>query len=121
MTSAFAATWRTGRVPGNGNTSAITVRLTNQKKNAYVKIHGYSKKNKEKSYRFHVTMRDQKGRWIWEGDIKTGSGGKKLKLGNDHAVYKLYLRHEFAPDCLGWGDCCPTYWGVQCTSNCQVY
>ena len=89
-----AASWRTGCFPSNGkNTSAITVSLTNKNKDAYIKIHTYTAKNraealksnpatKERSCSVHVTMRDNNGKWIWEGDISSGSWGKKMKLGN---------------------------------------
>lgn len=35
-----------------------------------------------------VTMKDTKGRIIWKGQMK---GGDTLKLGDDHAVYRLYF------------------------------
>lgn len=35
-----------------------------------------------------VTMRDQYGRMIWQGQVK---GGTTLKLGDDHSVYRIYV------------------------------
>ena len=127
-----AASWRTGCFPSNGkNTSAITVSLTNKNKDAYIKIHTYTAKNraealksnpatKERSCSVHVTMRDNNGKWIWEGDISSGSWGKKMKLGKDHKVYKLYLRHNKTVHCWDVGHYCPLYWGIECVSNCSV-
>lgn len=129
---AAAATWRTGNFPSNSrNTSAITVTLTNKSKNAYVRIHTYAAANrfegvksnpkvKERSCSVDVTMRDANGKWIWENNITTGSGGKKMKLGNDHSVYNLYLKHTYSVHCWDVGHYCPIYWGVECVSNCTV-
>ena len=131
--STFAASWRTGNVPGGGkNTSAITVTLNNKNKNAYIKIHAYAYKNrfswltnnavKERNCTFTVTMRDKYGNWVWEGKINTGIGGKKLKLGKDHGVYKIYIRHTHyhSGEQYDIGHYCPIYWGVECVSNCSV-
>ena len=128
---AVAATWRTGNFPSNNkNTSAITVTLTNKSKDAYVRIHTYTAKNsfealksnpatKERSCSVYVTMRDVSGNWIWGGEISSGSGGKKMKLGCDHSVYRLYLKHPYSINCYG-GHYCPIYWGVECVTNCSV-
>ena len=123
-----AATWRIGCVPDRGdNTSGIVVRLTNKKKNAKVKIHTYAPtkrsfytKEDERGCDLYVTMRDQKGRWIWGGDIKTGRWGKTLNLGNDHSVYVIYLKHKKSIHCWDFFHYCPKYYGVECTSNCSV-
>ena len=128
---AFAATWRTGNVPGGGrNTGAITVTLSNKKKNAYIKMHAYAYKNrfsaitdkavKERNCTLSVTMRDKNNKWIWENSINTGFSGKKMKLGKDHALYKIYLRHPQNVHCWDVGHYCPIYWGVECVSNCSV-
>lgn len=125
--SAQAATWRTGCVPsGNRNSGYTTVYLSNKKKDAKIKIHSYTyllpankDKAKEKSTSFHVTMRTTGGKWIWEGDIKTGSGGKIMKLGRDHSAYKICLRQNdipFGSYTLNYAK----YWGIQCTSNCYL-
>ena len=127
----FAATWRTGNVPENGrNTSAIVVSLTNKNKDAYIKIHTYADKNrfswlkdkavKERNCTLSVTMRDKNNRWVWENSINTGSGGKKMKLGKDHSVYRIYLRHPNNIHCWDAFHYCPRYWGVECVSNCSV-
>jgi len=129
----FANSWRTGNVPNNNvNTGAITVTLSNKNKDAYIKVHAYADKNrfswltdkavKERNCTFTVTMRDKNGKWVWEGKINTGSGGKKMKLGKDHSVYKLYLRHTqyHAGEHFDLGHYCPRYWGIECVSNCTV-
>lgn len=130
---AAAATWKTGNFPKTSkNTGAITVTLTNKKKDAYIKIHTYAAKNyvdkqntnttnvKERSCSVDVTMRDVNGKWIWENNISTCSGGKKMRLGCNHSVYKLYLKHTYGVHCWDVGHFCPIYWGVECVSNCSV-
>lgn len=126
--TAYASSdWRTGNVPSNGdNTSAITITLSNMNKDAEIKVHGYASNGKEKKYRFHITMVDKYGNWIWEGDIKTGKRGKTLNLGNDHDVYVIYLSFDadpaVNPDAWNPYDSYsfPAYWGIECTSNCSV-
>lgn len=125
--SAQAASWRTGCVPNsNRNSGYTTVYLSNKKKDAKIKIHSYSyllpsnrDKAKEKSTSFHITMRTTGGKWIWEGDITTGSKGKTMKLGNDHNAYKICLRQNsipFGSYTLNYAN----YWGIECTSNCYI-
>lgn len=127
---ARAGDWRTGYVPsGGGDTSAIVV-FNNTNKNAYIRLHAYVQKGliprsaesnpegKEGNCTLHVTMKDENDNFIWEGDVNTGSGarrGIKLKLGPDHRVYKIYLRHEYSIHC--WEHKCPIYWGVETLSN----
>ena len=123
--TASAATWRTGRFNGNNNTSAITVSLTNTRKNAKVKIHAYGTigwptKHKERDCKLYVTMRNTRGGWIWGGDINTGSRGKTMNLGCDNSVYRLYLKHPYSYRCWDVGHCCPDEWAVECTKNCSV-
>lgn len=123
--TASAATWRTGRFNGNKDTSAITVRLSNTRKKATVKIHAYGTigwptKHKERDCKLYVTMRNTRGGWIWGGNINTGSWGKTMNLGCDNSVYRIYLKHPYSIHCWDFGHCCPDEWAVQCTSNCSV-
>ena len=123
--SASAATWRTGRVPSSGNSGYTTVRLSNVKKNAKIKVHSYTylinpNNGREKSTSFHVTMRTTGGRWLWEGNITTGSKGKTLTLGHDNSAYKICVRQNSIPFgswTLNYAD----YWGIQCISNCYIW
>lgn len=124
--SAQAASWRTGNVNGSKNSGYTTVYLSNKKKDAKIKIHSYTyllpanrNKAKEKSTSFHITMRTTGGKWIWEGDIKTGSSGKTMKLGKDHSAYKICIRQNdipFGSYTLNYAK----YWGIECTSNCYI-
>ena len=122
--TASAATWKTGRVPSSGNTGYTTVYLSNRNKNAKIKIHSYTylvnpNNAKERSTRFHVTMRTTSNKWLWEGDITTGAHGKTMNLGNDNYAYKICLRQNDIP--FGsWSLWYANYWGIQCTSNCYV-
>lgn len=58
-----------------------------------------------KSRRFKVIMKDQSNRTIWEGERKTND---ILGLGNDHAVYVIYLvdpkrgNLPFLADAISW-------------------
>ena len=122
--SASAASWRTGRVPSSGNSGYTTVYLSNTKKDAKIKIHSYTylvnpNNAKEKSTSFHVTMRTTGNRWLWEGDITTGSKGKTMTLGNDNRAYKICIRQNSIP--FGsWTLNYANYWGIQCTKNCYI-
>ena len=125
---ASAASWRTGCIPSNHtNTSAISVFLTNTRKDAKIKIHGYGNtgwptQDKERNVKLYVTMKTWDNRWIWGGSIWTGSRGKTMNLGNDYSWYKIYLRHDYSIHCwdVGLGHCCPKYYGIECTKNCSV-
>ena len=122
--SASAASWRTGKVPSSGNSGYTTVRLSNTRKSAKIKIHSYTyllnpNNAREKSTSFHITMRTTGGRWLWEGDIKTGSNGKTLNLGCDNSAYKICIRQNNIP--FGsWSLNYANYWGIQCVSNCYI-
>lgn len=129
-TSASAAKWRTGNIPAyNRDTGYTTVRLDNTKKNAKIKIHTYTSlfrngKGYEGNARLYVTMRDTRGRWIWGGNIDTGSNGKTLTLGKDHSAYRIYLREVQMPGIYYYRFFntynYPTYWAIECTKNCHI-
>lgn len=122
--SASAAKWRTGRVPNSGNSGYTTVRLSNTNKDAKIKIHSYTylinpNNAKEKSTSFHVTMRTTSNKWLWEGDITTGSKGKTMNLGHNNSAYKICIRQNSIP--FGsWTLNYANYWGIECTKNCYV-
>ena len=134
--TASAASWRTGNFPSSGNTSAITVNLSNKSKDAYIKVHtyGYSDYKGSSGKNVYVTMRNTNGGWIWGGSITAGSSGKKMRLGHDNAKYKIYLKHDtascrknnpglyrnYSNDSLYFRHECPTSWGIECVSNCSV-
>ena len=128
--SASAATWRTGNIPSyNRDTGYTTVRLSSTKKDAKIKIHTYyinplTRKSKEGNSRLYVTMRDTNGRWIWGGNIDTGSKGKTMTLGRDHSVYRIYLREVQCPGIWYYRTFntyhYPDYWGIECTKNCYI-
>lgn len=128
--SASAATWRTGNIPANNrDTGYTTVRLDSTKKDAKIKIHTYyinplTRKSKEGNSRLYVTMRDTNGRWIWGGNIDTGSSGKTLTLGKGHSAYRIYLREVQCPEIWYYRTFntyhYPDYWGIECTKNCHI-
>lgn len=128
--SASAAKWRTGNVPSNNrNTGYTTVRLESTKKDAKIKIHAYhtlfnNGKGYEGNSRFYVTMRDTRGRWIWGGNVDTGSWGKTLTLGRDHSAYRIYLREVQCPGIWYFRTFntyhYPDYWAIECTKNCYI-
>lgn len=128
--SASAATWKTGNVPANCKDSGYTtVYLSNTSKAAKVKIHAYytyvnGGKGYEGNSRFYVTMRSTSGKWIWGGEIDTGSSGKSMTLGKDHSAYRIYIR-EVKMDGLSYYRVInpyhyPSYFGIECTSNCYM-
>jgi hypothetical protein len=125
--SASAATWRTGNIPSNyRNTGYTTVRLSNTRSNAKIKIHAYYTlfpygKGYEGNSRLYITMRDTGGRWIWGGEINTGRYGKTMNLGKDHSAYRIYIREVQLPGIKYFENYYhPTYWGIECTKNCYI-
>lgn len=67
-----------------------------------------------------ITMTDENGNHIWSG-IKTG--GVTLRLGNDHSVYRIYVReYDYGKETaksLGNGSKCYT-WEFTNAKNCSV-
>ena len=128
--SASAATWRKGNIPANNrDTGYTTVWLDSTKKDAKIKIHTYyinplTNKSKEGNSRLYVTMRDIHGRWIWGGNIDTGSNGKTMNLGRDHSAYRIALREVQCPGIWYYRVInayhYPDYWGIECTKNCHI-
>lgn len=123
-TKVSAATWRTGRFDtGYVAKGYTTVRLSNTRKNAYIRIYTYDSCGKKTSGNIHVTLRTTSGKWICEFDTKSGT---KLKLGNDHSAYRVYVAKKKYPntikgqgdDFINVGKC--YYWGIQCVSNSYI-
>lgn len=72
---------------------------------AKVKLNIYTIDNKINNLRgVYITMRDQYNNVIWEGKHLGGT----LRLGNDHDVYRIYVRdpkyrqHPPLSDCWSW-------------------
>ena len=67
-----------------------------------------------------IIMRDENGNHIWSG---TKNGGVTLKLGNDHRVYRIYVRaYDYGNDTvnsLGSGSKCHT-WEFTNAKNCSI-
>lgn len=81
--------WRTGTFSNEKRSDTFTtVYVDGENKNAYVRIYTYNRKGKKTKGEMHIVLRDEKGNWVWEGDIKSGA---KLKLGNDHKAYRIYI------------------------------
>lgn len=120
--SASAASWRTGNF-GNGYT---TVYLNNTRQNGYIKIHTYNcvKGNHtgscwgsgETNAKLCVTLRDTRGNWICQFDTTSRT---KLKLGNDHSAYRVYIacRQDLgaAANFDNLGKC--SHWAIEPVSN----
>ena len=123
--TASAATWRTGNF-GNGYT---TVRLSNTKKNGYIKIRTYNCVKSgvhtgkclgagETSAKIRVTLRTTSGGWICQFNTTSKT---KLKLGNDHSAYRVYIacRQDLgANNFINLGNC--SHWAIECVSNTYI-
>ena len=123
-TKVSAATWRTGRFDtGYVAKGYTTVRLSNTKKNGYIRIYTYDQTGRKSSGKIHVTLRTTSGKWICEFDTTSGT---KLKLGKDHSAYRVYVaKRKYSNSIKGQGDdfincgkC--VYWGIQSVSNCYI-
>ena len=129
--TASAASWQTGNFD-SGYTARgyTTVRLSNTKKAGYIKVYSYDKTGRKTSGDIHITLRDNRGRWICEFDTTSGT---KLKLGNDHSLYRVYVaKKQFFPkkNTLAqrtWADgknfendgkC--QMWAINTTANCYI-
>lgn len=118
--TASAASWKTGRFDSGYTAKGYTtVRLSNTKKAGYIKIFTYDVLGKKTSGEMHITLRDDRGRWICEFDTKSGT---KLKLGNDHSVYRVYIvKKKISSPPKDWIDVgkCQT-WAINTVSNCYI-
>ena len=122
--TASAASWRTGRFD-SGYTARgyTTVRLSDTRKNGYIKIYTYDMSGRSSSGKMHITLRTTGGKWLCEFDT---SSGTRLKLGNDHSAYRVYIAVKRYPnsvkgqgdDFINIGKC--VNWGINCVSNCYI-
>ena len=118
--TASAASWQTGRFDSGYTAKGYTtVRLSNTNKAGYIKIYTYDVLGKKTNAEIHVTLRDNKGKWICEFDTKSGT---KLKLGNDHSLYRVYVAkkklNSTAKDWINVGKC--SMWAINTVSNCYI-
>ena len=119
---------------GNGNEGQYCeviidsdlMRYQNRKyKCAYVQLNIYGQVNFGKNYgtpklnkskAVEITMKDEYNNVIWKGTKKSG----QLKLGNDHGVYKIFLRDP--KHSKSWGpanlDC--QSWEIKVISGCDI-
>ena len=119
-----ATKWITGKFDsGYTAKNYTTVRLNQNSGNAYIYINTYDGMGKKSSGQVHVTLRDNAGNWLCEFDAKSGD---KLKLGNDHVEYRVYIAKKRYPDTvIGNGDDfinrgkCQS-WAINCKSNCYI-
>lgn len=118
--TASAASWKTGNFD-SGYTARgyTTVRLSNTKEAGYIKVYTYDVTGRKTNGEIHITLRDNRGRWICEFDTKSGT---KLKLGNDHSVYRVYVAkkkiNSTAKDWINVGKC--QMWAINTVSNCYI-
>ena len=122
--TASAASWKTGAFD-SGYTARgyTTVRLSDTRKNGYIKIYTYDMTGRSSGGKMHITLRTTSGKWICEFDA---SSGAKLKLGNDHSAYRVYIAvKSYSNSVKGQGDdftnrgkC--VYWAINCVSNSYI-
>ena len=124
FTVASAVKWKTGRFDtGYVAKGYTTVKLNRNVTNGYMRIHTYDQLGVKSSGEIHVTLRDAKGNWICEFDTKSGS---KLKLGNDHSEYRVYIAKKSYPntiigqgdDFINRGKC--VCWGIECLDGSYI-
>lgn len=124
ITVANTEKWATGYFD-SGHTAKgyTTVTLNKNAGDAYVYIYSYDRLGCKSSGQMHVTLRDTCGRWIWEGDISSGS---KLRLGTDHSQYRVYIAKKSYPDTFSGNSSnfsnsgkCYT-WGINAKTNCYI-
>lgn len=119
------ATTLTKTVNFNNSNAYVAVKLNANRGPGYIKIDTYDGMGWWSSAKIHVTLRDNNGNWVWEGECKSGD---KLKLGNDHSIYRIYIRPstDFPDTIIGNGDYftnlgkCIT-WKITCTSYTYIY
>ena len=107
-----------GSISNGGYT---TVRLNANKKAGYIKIRTKELGGIWRKLRVHVVLRDDKGNWICEFDTYSK---EKLKLGNDHSEYRVYIQLPKYPD-NPVGDVASFFnefdkWKVECVSDCYI-
>lgn len=115
--------WKTGNFSGYTAKDYTTVKLNKNAGTAYIYIYTYDAMGVKSSGQMHVTLRDSSGNWIWEGDV---SSGGKLKLGDDHDQYRVYIAKKSYPNTIfgnadDWnntGKC--QSWAINAKTNCYI-
>lgn len=116
--------WKTGYFDSGYTAKGYTtVTLDNKSSNGYIYIYTYDQFGNKTSGKVHITLRDSYGNWLREFDAKSGD---KLKLGNDHDQYRVYIAKKSYPNTvIGNGDNfinvgkCHS-WAINCKSNCYI-
>lgn len=124
ITVSSANKWRTGNFDSGYTAKGYTtVTLNKNAGDAYIKIYTYDDWGKKTSGQMHITLRDSGGNYVWEGDVASGT---KLKLGDDHSGYRVYVAKKSYPNTvIGNGDNfinvgkCQS-WAIECTKNCYI-
>ena len=116
---------KTGKF-NNGCIDGVTVKLNKNAGNGYIYINSYNDVlfKYKTTCQIHVLLRDGNGRYITEFDTQTG---KKLKLGNDHDSYQIYVSPKKYPNTwIGNADNWNNIGGlvsyeIKCDSNCYIW
>ncbi len=124
ITVVNANKWRTGNFDSGYTAKGYTtVTLNKNSGDAKIRIYTYDMSGRKSSGEMHVTLRDNNGNWLWEGDIKSGD---TLNLGNNHGQYRVYIaKKQYADTIIGTGDDfinsgkCQS-WAIECTKNCYI-
>lgn len=116
--------WRTGNFDSGYTAKGYTtVKLNTNKGNGYIYIYTYDQFGRKTNGKIHVTLRDINGNWICEFDTTSGT---KLKLGNDHDAYRVYIAKKKYPnnvigqgdDFINTGKC--VSWAINANANCYI-
>jgi len=94
----------------------INQNLMNQRRyvQAKVKLNIYKADGRLNNWRsVRVVMKDQNNNIIWQGNHKGGI----LKLGNDHAIYRIYVVDPKKPSGFVW-SVDATQWNLEPVSGC---
>ena len=102
----------TKRMDINGS-NTVTVELKDRSKSASVKINVYeARRPLENKSVVIVTMRDEHGNSIWQGEQR---GGYTLNLGNDHRVYQIIISKTGDT----FNQIKSTQWSISSNNNCR--
>ncbi len=122
ITVRAANKWKTGNFDeGYTAKGYTTINLNENVGDASIKIYTYDMSGHKSSGEMHVILRDSNGKWLWEGDVKSGG---KLNLGDDHGQYRVYIARKRYPndisgiskDWLNSGEC--VMWAIECVDKC---
>jgi hypothetical protein len=132
ITASAASTSSVKNVGSGYVTVKISQSLLNKKGLQYAKVQLQAlKSNGKADYDswVHVTLRDNKGKWICEFNQHTGANSVvDLKLGDDHSVYRIYVtKYEYrsgnwktaADDFIRLGKT-PARWKINNPRDCSI-